>query len=87
MDIIDINVIAENENKSKQWDCTLMFELFGLERQHDILQYAKPNPLAYAFETILKCQTTWRQLSLLLLLNSRSPNCARAHTHRQVRAL
>jgi hypothetical protein len=33
-----------------------MFEVFGLEGQHEILQYGKPNPLASALETIVKCQ-------------------------------
>jgi hypothetical protein len=56
MDIIDIKPIVESENKSKQCDVTLMSEVFGLEGQHDILQYVKPNPLASMIETILKCQ-------------------------------
>jgi hypothetical protein len=56
MDIIEVNATVENENKSKQWDCMLMFEVFGLEGQHDIIQYVKPNPLASALEIILKCQ-------------------------------
>jgi hypothetical protein len=56
IDVIEVNTIDENENKSEQWDFTLMFELCGLEGQHDILQYVKPNPLASELETIVKCQ-------------------------------
>jgi hypothetical protein len=52
---IEVNTIVENENKSKQWEYTLMFEVCGLEGQHEILQYVKPNPLASALETIVKC--------------------------------
>jgi hypothetical protein len=56
MDAIEANAIVENENKSKQWDCTFMIKVFGQEGQYDILQYVKPNPLATVLETIVKCQ-------------------------------
>jgi hypothetical protein len=56
MDIIEVNAIVENENKPNQRECTLIFEVFGLEDQHDIIHYAKPNPPASALETIVKCQ-------------------------------
>jgi hypothetical protein len=59
MNVIEVNTIVENENRSKQWECTIMFEVFGLEGQHDILQYVKPNPLASALETIVKCQANY----------------------------
>jgi hypothetical protein len=56
MDINEVNAIVENENRSKQWDCAFMFEVFGLEGKNDILQYVKPNPLSSALETLFKCQ-------------------------------
>jgi hypothetical protein len=43
MDSIEVDILLVDEACLKHWDCTLMFDVAGLEGEHDILQYVKPN--------------------------------------------
>jgi hypothetical protein len=44
-----------DEVRLKHCDCTLMFDVAGLEGDHDILQYITPNALAKYLELIMEC--------------------------------
>jgi hypothetical protein len=57
MDSIEVDRLLADEIWSKHWDCTLMFDVAGLEGQHDILQFAKPNALAKDLELMMECTT------------------------------
>jgi hypothetical protein len=46
MDNIEVEILLADEVRLKHWDCTLMFDVAGLEGEHDILQYVKPKALA-----------------------------------------
>jgi hypothetical protein len=55
MDIIEVDIFLADELRLKHWDCTLIFNVAGLEGHHDILQYFKPNPLSKDAQTIMEC--------------------------------
>jgi hypothetical protein len=46
MDSIEVDRLLADEARLNQWNYTIMFDVAGLEGEHDILQYTKPNALA-----------------------------------------
>jgi hypothetical protein len=38
MDSIEVDTILVDEVRLKHWDCTLMFDVAGLEEEHEIFQ-------------------------------------------------
>jgi hypothetical protein len=46
MDSIEVERLLVEEVRLKHWDCTLMFDISGLEGESDILQYVKPSAIA-----------------------------------------
>jgi hypothetical protein len=57
MDSIEVNRLLADDVWLKHWDCTLMFDVAGLEGVHDILQYVKPNALAKDLQLMMECTT------------------------------
>jgi hypothetical protein len=57
MDSIEVDRLLADEVQLKHWDCTLMFDVSGLEGEHDILQYVKPNALAKYLQLMMECTT------------------------------
>jgi hypothetical protein len=57
MDSIEVDRLLADEVRLKHWDCTLMFDVAGLQGEHDILQYAKPNTLAKNLQLMMECTT------------------------------
>jgi hypothetical protein len=57
MDSIEVDRLLVDEVRLKHWDCTLMFVVAGLEGEHDIIQYVKPNALAKDLELMMECTT------------------------------
>jgi hypothetical protein len=57
MDSIEVDILLADEVRLKHWDCILMFELSGLEDEHDILQYVKPNALSKDLQLMMECTT------------------------------
>jgi hypothetical protein len=55
MDSGEVDKRLADELRLKHWDCTLMFDVAGLEGTHDILQYVKPNPLSKDAQTVMEC--------------------------------
>jgi hypothetical protein len=55
MDSVEVDKLLADELRLKHWYCTLMFDVAGLERTHDILQYVKPNPLSKDAQIIMEC--------------------------------
>jgi hypothetical protein len=55
MDIIEVDKLLADDLRLTHWDCTLMFDVAGLEGQHDILQYVKPNHLSKDVQTVMEC--------------------------------
>jgi hypothetical protein len=55
MDSIEVERLLADEVQLKHWDCTLMFDVAGLEGEHDILQYVKPNALAKDLQLMMEC--------------------------------
>jgi hypothetical protein len=55
MDSVEVDKLLVDELRLKHWDCTLMFDVAGLEGRHDILQYVKPNPLSKDAQTVMEC--------------------------------
>jgi hypothetical protein len=55
MDSIQVDKLLADEVHLKHWDCILVFDFSGLEGEHEILQYLKPNALAKDLELIMKC--------------------------------
>jgi hypothetical protein len=55
MDSIEVDKMLADEVRLKHWDCTLVFDAAGLEGEHDILQYVKPDALAKDLQMILEC--------------------------------
>jgi hypothetical protein len=57
MDSIEVDKLLVDEVRLNHWDCTLVFDVSGLEGQHDIIQYVKPNALAKYLELMMECTT------------------------------
>jgi hypothetical protein len=57
MDSIEVERLLADEVRLKHWDCTLMFDVAGLEGERDILQYVKPNALAKDLQLMMECTT------------------------------
>jgi hypothetical protein len=57
MDNIEVERLLEDEVRLNHWDCTLMFDVAGLEGEHDILQYVKPNALTKDVQLMMECTT------------------------------
>jgi hypothetical protein len=55
MGSIEVDRQLADEVRLKHWDCTRMFDLPGLEREHDIMQYVKPNALAKDLQLMMEC--------------------------------
>jgi hypothetical protein len=55
IDIVEVDKLLVDELRLKHWDCTLVFYVAGLEGQHDILQYIKPNHLSKDAQIIMEC--------------------------------
>jgi hypothetical protein len=55
MDSIEVEILLADEIWLKHWDCTLMFDIAGLEGHQDIIQYVKPNALATYLELMMEC--------------------------------
>jgi hypothetical protein len=55
MDSIEVERLLVDEVRLKHWDCTIMFDIDGLEGQQEILQYVKPNALAKDLELTMEC--------------------------------
>jgi hypothetical protein len=55
MNSLSVDKLLTGEVWLKHWDCTLMFDVAGLEGQHGILQYVKPNALAKYLELMMEC--------------------------------
>jgi hypothetical protein len=55
MDIIEVEILLADEVRLKHWECTLMFDVAGLEGEHDIIQYVKPNALAKDLQLMMEC--------------------------------
>jgi hypothetical protein len=55
MDNIEVERLLADEVRLKHWDCTLMFDVAGLDGEHKILQYVKPNALAKDLELMMEC--------------------------------
>jgi hypothetical protein len=55
MDSIEVDRLLADEVRLKHWDCTLMFYVAGLEGEHDIIQYVKPNALAKYLQLMMEC--------------------------------
>jgi hypothetical protein len=55
MDSIEVERLFADEVRLNHWDCTLMFDVTGLEGEHDILQYVKPNALAKDLQLMMEC--------------------------------
>jgi hypothetical protein len=55
MDSIEVERLLADEVRLKHWDCTIMFDVAGLEGEHDILQYIKPNALAKDLKLMMEC--------------------------------
>jgi hypothetical protein len=55
LDIIEVDTLGADGGRLKHWDCTLMFDVAGLEGQHYIIQYVKPNALAKDLELMMEC--------------------------------
>jgi hypothetical protein len=52
MDSIEVDKLLADEVRLKHLDCTIIFDIAGLEGEHDIIQYIKPNALAKDLELI-----------------------------------
>jgi hypothetical protein len=57
MDSIEVDRMLVDEVRLKHWDCTIMFDVAGLEGEHDILQYVKPSALAKELQLMMECTT------------------------------
>jgi hypothetical protein len=57
LDSIEVDKLLVDEVCLKDWDCTLMLDIAGLEGQHYILQYVTPNALAKDLELMMECTT------------------------------
>jgi hypothetical protein len=57
LDSIEVNTLLADEVRLKHWDCTLMFDVAGLEGEHCILQYGEPNALGKYAQTVMECKT------------------------------
>jgi hypothetical protein len=57
MDSIEVDSLLVDEVRLKHWNCTLMFDVAGIEGEHDILQYGKPNALAKDLQLTMECTT------------------------------
>jgi hypothetical protein len=55
MDSVEVDKLLADELRLKHWDCTIMFDVDGLEGKHDIIQYIKPNPLSKDTQTVMEC--------------------------------
>jgi hypothetical protein len=55
MDSVEVDKLLTDELRLKHWDCTLMFDVAGLEGTHDILQYVKPYPLSKDAQIVMEC--------------------------------
>jgi hypothetical protein len=55
MDGIEVDRLLVDEVWLKRWDCTLMFDVSGLEGHHDIIQYVKHNALTKELELMMEC--------------------------------
>jgi hypothetical protein len=55
MDSVEVDKLLSDELRLKHWDCTLMFDVSGVEGKHDILQYVKPNHLSKYAQTVMEC--------------------------------
>jgi hypothetical protein len=55
MGIIEVDKLSVDAVWLKHWDCTLVFDIAGLEGHHDILQYVIPNALAKDLELMMEC--------------------------------
>jgi hypothetical protein len=55
MNSIEVERLLADEVRFKHWECTLMFDVAGLEGEHDILKCVKPNALAKYLELMMKC--------------------------------
>jgi hypothetical protein len=55
MDSVEVDKLLADESRLKHWDCTLMFDVSGVERTYDILHYVKPNPLSKDAQIIMEC--------------------------------
>jgi hypothetical protein len=55
MDSVEVDKLLADESRLKNWYCTLMFYVAGLEGTHDILQYVKPNPLSKDAQIVMEC--------------------------------
>jgi hypothetical protein len=54
---IEVDRLLADEARLKHWDCTIMFDVAGLEGEHDILQFLKPNTLAKDLKLTMECTT------------------------------
>jgi hypothetical protein len=54
MDSIEVDALLVDEVLLKHWDCTLVFDVAGLEGDHDILQYVKLNLLAKDLQLMIE---------------------------------
>jgi hypothetical protein len=57
MESIEMDRLLVDDVRLKHWDCTRMFDVAGLEGEHDILQYVKPNALAKDLQLMMECTT------------------------------
>jgi hypothetical protein len=57
MDSKEVDILLADEVRLKHWDCTIMFDVAGLEGHHNILQYVTPNALAKDLELMMECTT------------------------------
>jgi hypothetical protein len=55
MDSVEVDKLLVGELRLKHWECTLVFDVAGLEGKHDILQYVKPNHLSKDAQTVMEC--------------------------------
>jgi hypothetical protein len=58
MDSIEVDRLLADEVRLKHWDCTLIFDVAGLEGEHYILQYVNPNALAKDLQLMMYAQRT-----------------------------
>jgi hypothetical protein len=57
MDSIEVDRLLADEVRLAHWDFTFMFDVSGLEGEHYILQYVKPNALAKDLQLVMECTT------------------------------
>jgi hypothetical protein len=55
MDSIEVDRLLADEVRLNHWEYSLIFDVAGLERQHGILQYVRPNALAKDLEIMMEC--------------------------------